>query len=197
MKKTISILLYIISLLIIQNSYCQESKYNYSKIVYRLEGDLNNDNLKDLVIVKEDSSSKYNPYLLEIKFKSIKNEYETVLTSEKAVMEKHPEGDKRTITSLENLEITKGVLIFTNQFIRGSSKHKFRYQNGNFELIGYTSNDTNPGYFEFIDYNLSTGQKISIKNAWETNKVLENINSIEKIHPLPKLQDFSPIYFVY
>lgn len=175
----------------------QQSKNNYDRIVYSIKGDLNNDAVIDWVTVKEDPLSKFHPYLLEIKFGKNDGTFESILTSEKAVMEKYPEGDERTVAVLENLQIKKGLLIFTNQLIRSTMVHKFRYQNGNFELIGYTSNDANPGYFEYVDYNLSNGQKITKKTEWETNKLIEKTNSKEKMLSLPKLQDFTPIDFTY
>lgn len=177
--------------------FCQNYKNKYDHIVYNIEGDLNNDGLSDLVIVREDTVNKFNPYLLEIKFGTSNGAYKTALTSEQAVMNKYPDGNESNSIILEKLEIKKGILIFTNQLIRGNLVHKFRYQNGNFELIGYTFNNASPGYVELLDYNLSTGKKVLIKREYETDKIIEKTETIEKLSPLPKLQKFAPLDYVY
>lgn len=112
-------------------------------------------------------------------------------------MPKYPYEDNRTELILENLEIKNGILIFRNQMIRGSLVHKFRYQNGSFELIGYTYNNASPGYIEHLDYNLSTGNKIWRKNDYKTDEIIEYRKSIEKLPKLPNLLDFSPLDFMY
>lgn len=115
----------------------------------------------------------------------------------KAVTPKFPGGGDISDVNLENLEIKNGLLIFTNQHIRGNYVHKFRFQNGNFELIGFTENNASAGYIEYVDYNLSTGIKINKHIDYQTDKVLMHKKSIEKLKPLPKLQDFEPLEFVY
>lgn len=177
--------------------YCQDIPKQYNSYVFQLEGDLNGDLLKDSVVVKENLQDKFNPYILQIKFQQKDGSFKNALTSTKAVMEKFPYGDARTETILEELKIEKGILIFRNQQIRGSMTHKFRFQNGNFELIGFSSSNASPGYIEYVDYNLSTGTKIVRHNAYETDKVLLNKKMKEKPLKLPKLQDFEPFEFVY
>ncbi len=191
LKIYLSILLFISTGVV----FGQDSINNYSKIIYSIEGDLNRDGIADLVTVKQDSSSKYKPHLLEIKFKKVDGKYETVFKSEKTLWEIHPEGNEITVAILEALEIKKGVLIFTNQYIRGNTKHKFRYQNGNFELIGYTSHEGGPGLV-YIDYNLITGTKITHHNPYDNPKIGKKITT-ERISPLPKLQDLEPLSFDY
>lgn len=192
-----SLLYFVLTLLIFVNYKAQNSKGLFDKIIFEVKGDLNKDNLIDVVIVKENSKSKYNPYQLEIKFKNANGEFISVFLSDKAVPNKFSYCDERTDIILENLEIKNGILIFSNQLIRGRLTHKFRFQNGNFELIGYTFNNASAGFIEYVDYNLSTGKKISRKTAYETDKILSLIETSEKINSLPKLQDFTPFDFMY
>jgi len=192
-----SFLYFAFTLFIFINYKSQNSNNLFDKIVFEVKGDLNKDNLIDMVTVKENSKSKYSPYQLEIKFKNTLGEFTSVFLSEKAIPNKFPYGDERTEVILENLEIKNGILIFSNQLIRGRITHKFRFQNGNFELIGYTFHNASPGFIEYVDYNLSTGKKILRKTAYETDKVLSLIETSEKINPLPKLQDFTPFDFMY
>lgn len=196
MNKYFKIFVLAFSLLATEESFCQQVKNNYTKTIYSIEGDLNRDGIADLVIVKQDSASKYKPHLLEIKFKKSDGNYETIFKSEKTLWEIHPEGDANTVAILEDLQIKKGVIIFTNQYIKGNTKHKFRYQNDNFELIGYTANGGGPGLVEYVDYNLITGTKITHYNPSDDPKIKKRTTT-EKISPLPKLQDLEPLSFDY
>lgn len=190
-------LLHLAFFLCINIIFSQEKKSNYDLVVYKIYGDLNKDNLPDMVIVKEDTSDKRRPNLLEIFFQTKNGAYQKVLSSTKAVMERFPYGDSRTETFLEELKIKNGVLIFRNQLIKGSLTHKFRYQNGKFELIGFSSYTGGAGYLNHIDYNLSTGEKIEKHTDYETDKVLKLIKTKDKLPALPKLKDFSPFEFTY
>lgn len=170
---------------------------NYNKLVYHVKGDLNNDNLEDLVTVKEDTADIHHPFLFEIKFQTKDGKYVTVLKSETAVMDKYPEGTSSSLCILESLKVNKGMIIFRNQMDRGSMTHKFRFQHNSFELIGYTYHYAAPGAIELIDYNLSTGQKLEMKTEYETDQILEKKTSIVKMNPLPNLKNFHPLDFMY
>lgn len=180
-----------------QKINAQDSDKEYRHIVYDVKGDLNKDGLADKVVVRENGQDSKNPYLLEIFFKNTDGSYRKVIKSTKAVTPKFPNGGEINDVSLENLEIKNGLLIFTNQLIRGNYVHKFRFQNGNFELIGFTENNASAGYIEYVDYNLSTGVKINKHIDYQTDKILMYKKTIEKLNTLPKLQDFEPLEFVY
>jgi hypothetical protein len=187
----------ILAFFVSQKNFGQVSDQQYRNIVYNIQGDLNKDGLADKVMVRENAEDSKNPYLLEIFFKNKDGSYRKVLRSTKAVTPKFPSGGEITVVNLENLEVKNGLLIFTNQLIRGNYVHKFRFQNGNFELIGFTENNASPGYLEYVDYNLSTGSKTNKHTDYQTDKVLMYKKSIEKLKKLPKLQDFEPLEFVY
>lgn len=175
----------------------QNKFVNYDHIVFKVTGDLNNDGLSDKVLVKVDKNDKYLPNLLIVQFQNKEGNYKTVLSSTKAVLPKFTSNGGTSEATLEKLEIKNGILTFTNQLIRGSFSHKFRFQKGNFELIGFQSNNANAGYIESIDYNLSTGDKIVKHTDYETDKIIKQIKTKDKISPLPKLQDFTPFDFTY
>ena len=118
-----------------------------------------------------------------------------MLTSTKAIAEEFPNGFNgyREGYSFYALKISKGVLTLYCELLRGNYNHKFRYQNGNFELIGYTEVESNGrGFIYSTDFNLSTGVQLNKKDNYETGKVEESERKILKISPLPKLQDFIP-----
>ena len=191
-------------LLLIISTFCSakmilaQNKFsNYNSIVFNVKGDLNNDGMPDKVLVKVDKNDKHLPYLLQVQFQNNDGNYKTVLSSTKAVLPKFTEGGGTSEAILEKLEIKNGILIFTNQLIRGNFTHKFRFQKGNFELIGFQFNNASAGYIEYVDYNLSTGDKIVKHIDYETDKILKQIKTKEKVSPLPKLQDFTPFDFTY
>ncbi|MFP3596972.1 hypothetical protein [Chryseobacterium sp. SIMBA_029] len=166
---------------------------DYNKTIFNIKGDLNKDGLADLVIVKANTNDKHHPYSLEILFAKNGGGYESVFSSLKTVMPKFSDGDERTELILEKLQIVKGVLIFTNQRIRGNMTHKFRYQNGNFELIGYINRNAGNEYIDNTEINLSTGLKTVWHEPYGEIKNTPKKVSLEKYKPLPRLQDFIPL----
>lgn len=191
------VFLFFAMLLGINSIWCQEKDISYDSIVFKIYGDLNKDHLPDMVVVRENTKDKRRPNLLEIYFQNKNGTFRNVLTSTKAVMARFPYGDARTETILEELKIKNGILIFRNQLIKGSLTHKFRYQNGTFELIGFSSYSAGAGYLESVDYNLSTGEKIEKQVEYETDKVVQLKKTKDKMTILPKLKDFSPFEFNY
>ncbi len=90
------------------------------------------------------------------------------------------------------MTINKGVLSVNFELLRGHFEHKFRYQNGNFELIGFSSvNSDGQGVMTTTDFNLSTGIRIEKSERYDTDKVLSNRRKKILIRPLPKLQDIT------
>lgn len=168
---------------------------NYTKMAFNVKGDLNNDGLKDLVTIKEDVSDADKPLLLEIKFKQKDGKYTLVLKSETCLMSKN--SNQMDACILEELTIKKGILIFRNQLMKGSLLHKFRYQKKRFELIGYTYHNAGAGGVQFTDYNLATGKKVEKLINYQTDKILKETTTNEKITPLPNLKSFVPLDLMY
>ncbi|RZL32187.1 MAG: hypothetical protein EOO96_14645 [Pedobacter sp.] len=170
-------------------------KTDNTKMVFNVKGDLNKDGLADLVTMKEQLHHANKPLILEIKFNQNDGKYTTVLELETALKSK--KSNQMDACILEELTIIKGVLIFRNQLMKGSMLHKFRYQNNHFELIGYTFNNADAGGVEFTDFNLITGNKIYKIISYETDKILVEKTTIEKINPLPNLDNFVPLDLMY
>ncbi|MFC3563251.1 hypothetical protein [Pedobacter jamesrossensis] len=99
----------------------------------------------------------------------------------------------RSEASFDTITIKNKVIAIRIQLTRGMFIHKFRYQNGNFELIGFTSvNSDGLGTMSEDDFNLSTGIKYVKAEHYATEKVLFNRKEKKLIRPLPKLQEFVP-----
>jgi hypothetical protein len=95
--------------------------------------------------------------------------------------------------SFGDIEIISGALRIYEQLLRGNYTHTFRYQNGNFEMIGYKEiNSDGRGKIYETDFNLSTGVRIEKGVNYENDKVLSNTKTKMLIRPLPRLQDFIP-----
>ncbi|AZA95677.1 hypothetical protein EG353_08910 [Chryseobacterium shandongense] len=170
---------------------------DFKKTIYHVKGDLNRDGRSDLVIVKADTVDKHHPYLLEILFAKGAGGYSCVFRSQNTIMARFPIGDQQSELLLEQLKITNGILIFTNQRIRGNMTHKFRYQNGNFELIGYTERNAGVARIDCRDINLLTGRQVVWQELYEKDGKTSQIISFKKYKVLPKLQDFDPLTSSY
>ncbi|RZL51245.1 MAG: hypothetical protein EOP00_00060 [Pedobacter sp.] len=185
------ILVFFLLIVVISNA----QNNNYTKMVFNINGDLNKDGLEDLVTIKEDASNADKPLLLEIKFKQKDGKYLSVLKSETGLMSK--KSNKIDACILEELTIKKGILIFRNQLMKGSLLHKFRYQHKHFELIGYTCHNAGAGGVQFTDYNLATGEKVEKLIDYQTDKILKETTTSEKVNPLPNLKNFVPLDLMY
>lgn len=183
-----------ILLMFCANVLAQNNKSNFDHVVMRIEDDLNDDGLKDVVIVTQDTIQESAPYRIQIFFRDSNNNMKLITSSTKLIQEQYPKGrDWVTGNEFSEIKIENGVLIVDFNLLRGYYLHKFKYQNGNFELIGYTSSASDgQGKLYYTDYNLSTGIKISKVESYETDEIFVNSRTKKVIHPLPKLEDVVP-----
>lgn len=176
--------------------FAQKSRSHFTHEITRLKGDLNKDKIDDLVIVTQDTLNDIAPYKLEIFFTQPGNKSKLIVSTTKAIGPQYPEGKNGFLSGngFSDITIDKGVLSINNELLRGHFEHKFRYQNGNFELIGFTqvSSDGRES-IETIDFNLSTGIRQLKIEAMESDKVISNKKNKILIRPLPKLQNFVPL----
>lgn len=166
-------------------------RYNY--IVEEVFGDLNKDGSADKVVISQDTLSDKAPYKLQIFLRKSGGFEKAVVSTTKFIQPQFPYGreDHRSFSSLGTIEINRGLLVITFDLIRGSFTYKFRFQNGNFELIGYSEVGVIAGGLYTIDFNLSSGTRIRKTETVDTNKLVEREEEKLLIRPLPKLQDIS------
>lgn len=170
--------------------------YNFNHKVMEALGDLNKDNLPDKVIVTQDTLNENAPYRLQVFFKEPNGQFKLIVTSTKIIEPQYPDGREgyRTGNGFSGVTIKNGVLSVNFELLRGHFEHKFRYQNGNFELIGFSEVYSDGlGVMYFTDFNLSTGIRIEKSERYDTYKVLSNTKKKILIRPLPKLQDITPM----
>jgi hypothetical protein len=169
---------------------------NFVVPVKKAKGDLNKDNLADLVVVTQDTINEKAPYRLEIFFAQPNGDLKLVVSTIKAIEPQYPEGKNGYYNgnSFYEVSIKKGILIISNELTRGNFEHKFRYQNNNFELIGFWETYSDgQGTMGTADFNLSTGIRVSTTESYGDSD--EKPTKTQKkilIRPLPKLQDFTP-----
>lgn len=176
-------------------------KDNFNKKITKVKGDLNKDGLIDYVQVLQDTASETAPYKLEIYFAETNGNFKKIVSATKAIDAQYPEGRNGYYNgnSFYEITITKGILSIHNELIRGNFEHKFRYQNGNFELIGFSEvYSDGQGTMGTIDFNLSTGIRIKTTEPYgEDDFPKTNTKKKIIIKPLPKIQDFAPFKTEY
>jgi hypothetical protein len=172
------------------------SKLNFDHKVIEVRGDLNKDSLVDKVVVTQDTLNKNAPYRLQIFFKKPNGQSKLIVTSTKIIEPQYPDGRDgyRTGNGFSDVTIKNGVLSVNFDLLRGHFEHKFRFQNGNFELIGFSEvYSDGQGVMTTTDFNLSTGIRIEKSERYDTDKILSNTKKKILIRPLPKLQDVIPM----
>lgn len=157
------------------------------------KGDLNKDNLADSVIVTVDTAADTEPVTLRVFF-ATNNGYTPAVATSKAITPLRVNGKDGYAdgNDFDTATISNGVLSISEQQLRGHTECKFRYQDGHFELIGYTSGGADAGTIYTTDYNLVTGQLKYEEVEQETDKTIKKRDVRVKLPQLPKLEDYQP-----
>lgn len=143
---------------------------NYS-IVDTATGDLDKDSIKELVVAYNmGPNSDVEPVSRELIIYKLRNnkwvEWKKSLEALYGSLGGGMSGDP-----FEDMEIKNGLLLISQN--GGSSwkwgfTDKYRFQNGDFYLVGYTSHDGKPcEHWREVDFNLSTGKLIVTKEYEE------------------------------
>lgn len=170
------------------------TNYKFDHKVIEVIGDLNKDSLPDKVIVTQDTLNENAPYRLQVFFKEPNGQFKLIVTTTKIIEPQYPDGrDGYRTDDFSDVTINKGVLSVNFQLLRGHIEYKFRYQNGNFELIGFSEGYSDgQGVASSTDFNLSTGIRIEKSERYDIDKILSYKKKKILIRPLPKLQDIKP-----
>ena len=178
-----------------------KTKDNFNYLVREEEGDLNRDGKMDRVTVYMDTINKTIPLRLQIFLSQPNGKLTLVVSSTQIIepqypVEKHGEYNGYQIP---DFRIEKGTLLMWSEIKGGNITYKFKYHNGNFELINVDklTNNATEGYidentiFTETKFNLVTGIRIETDDT-NSEKILTN-NKRKKtvlIRPLPTIQDF-------
>ena len=171
---------------------------HFKVLIIAVYGDLNKDGIEDVAIVTQDTIHKNAPYRLEVFFRQVNNDLKLIVSTTIAIPPEFPYGKEQHIWGygFDELSINKGVLWIHTGFIRGHEEHKFRFQNGQFELIGFSYTNVEGSTLSIIDYNLSTGRRIEKEGLISDDDWPIVLDTIIKLNSLPTLAEFDPNTFL-
>lgn len=142
-------------------------------VIETVDGDLDGDHIPEKVIIYNTKDTADYGNIREIQILKKANEKWRVLEKSRNAILKSSEGGMMG-DPYQSTEIKNGILMITQA--GGSSwkwgyTDKYRFQNGHFELIGYSSSSGKPEeYWIDIDFNLSTGKLIFEKEVENTEE---------------------------
>ncbi|MEG0917452.1 MAG: hypothetical protein RSF68_10600 [Myroides sp.] len=177
-----------------------KTKDNFNYLVREETGDLNADGKTDRVTVYMDTIDKTYPLKLQI-FLSQPNGKTALVVSSTQIIEPQYPAEKHGEYNgyqIPDFRIENGYLLMWSEIKGGNITYKFKYQNGNFELVNIDklTNNATKGYidentlFTETKFDLITGLRIETDDT-NSDKILKN-NTRKKtvlIRPLPKIQD--------
>lgn len=142
-------------------------------VIETVDGDLDGDHIPEKVIVYNTKDTTDFGNFREIQILKRVNQKWTILEKSRNAILKSKDGGMMG-DPYQSAEIKNGILMITQA--GGSSwkwgyTDKYRFQNGHFELIGYSSGSGKPEeYWIDIDFNLSTGKLIFDKEVENTEE---------------------------
>lgn len=142
-------------------------------VIETVDGDLDGDYIPEKVIVYNTKDTTDFGNFREIQILKRVNQKWTILEKSRNAILKSKDGGMMG-DPYQSTEIKNGILMITQA--GGSSwkwgyTDKYRFQNGHFELIGYSSGSGKPEeYWIDIDFNLSTGKLIFDKEVENTEE---------------------------
>jgi len=177
-----------------------KTKDNFNYLVREETGDLNADGKTDSVTVYMDTIDKTYPLRLQIFLSQPNGKMVLVVSSTQIIEPQYPaeKHGKYNGYQIPDFRIENGYLLMWSEIKGGNITYKFKYQNGNFELINIDklTNNATKGYidentlFTETKFDLITGLRIETDDT-NSDKILQN-NTRKKtvlIRPLPKIQD--------
>ncbi|NML59341.1 hypothetical protein [Chryseobacterium cheonjiense] len=163
-------------LTVILNILCfaqKEFQPNGATAIETVDGDLDGDHIPEKVIIYNTKDTTDFGNIREIQILKKVNQKWTILEKSRNAILKSKDGGMMG-DPYQSTEIKNGILMITQA--GGSSwkwgyTDKYRFQNGHFELIGYSSDSGKPEeYWIDVDFNLSTGQLIFEKEVENTEE---------------------------
>ncbi|QLL57744.1 MULTISPECIES: hypothetical protein [Empedobacter] len=182
-------------LLVAINLYSQKTtKDNFTFLVQKEEGDLNNDKQIDKVVLEMDLIDETGPLRLQIFLSKPNKQIQLAVSSTKLIENQYPVDKKgeHNGNPIPDFYIEDGNLVMLTDIENRKSRYEFRYKQNNFELTKIsrvkwdgknTTSETN--------INLLTNTKIEFNQELGSDKVLNKKKIIMKVNKLPKIQDLS------
>jgi len=189
-------LFYTFILVILQiNAQAQSNgpKDNFVVKIREEEGDLNKDGIKDKALIMMDTVDETVPLKLKIYLSQHKKKPTLFFTSTGIIEPMYPVYRKGLPNEYQipYFFIEDGYLKMISETKGGQAEHRFRFINGNFELV-YFSKSTWDGKntTTLTEFNLISGWRTEITQGLDSEKILTKKKSKSLIRPLPKIQTF-------
>jgi len=163
-------------LALISSTFCfaqKEFQPKGSTINETIDGDLDGDKVPEKVIVYNIPTKDNSGDLREIQIlKKVNNKWTILEKSGNAILGSKDGGmmgDPYMSTTIKNGILT--IYHYGGSSWKWGVKDKYRFQNGHFELIGFSTESGKPEeYWKTIDFNLSTGKLIFTKKVGNTKE---------------------------
>lgn len=193
--KKFSLYITVIFLSVQTDVYSQKSsdKHNFNYAVKEDEGELNNDQQNDKVIVEMDVKANERPFRLQIFLSQPKTKQLKLAVSSTKIIESMYPAEKKgehNGNTIPDFFIENGVLQMVTDNKNRKSRYSFQFRNGNFELINISrvswdgKNTTSE-----IEINLLAGTKIEFDQELGSDKILNKRKKSVKFATLPKIKD--------
>lgn len=187
MTKTLLIFLVLTQITIYGQT--QKLKDTFTITIRNEEGDLNNDGLIDKVLLKMDTINETQPLKLEIYFLQKDKKYKLNVSTEKLMRPQYPNG-KYGGDQIPDVIIEEGNLFIGSEIGKNHFWHKFKFNNGYFELQEITNVIWDGKNTTETEFNLLTGKRTEITKALGSEKILKETTKKIIVKPLPKINDF-------
>jgi hypothetical protein len=167
----------------------QKLKDTFTITIRNEEGDLNNDGLIDKVLLKMDTINETQPLKLEIYFLQKDKKYKLNVSTEKLMRPQYPNG-KYGGDQIPDVLIEEGYLFIGSEIGKNHFWHKFKFNNGYFELHEITNVVWDGKNTTETEFNLLTGKRTEITKPLSSEKILKQTTKKIIVKPLPKINDF-------
>ncbi|MDR6525521.1 hypothetical protein J2787_000891 [Chryseobacterium rhizosphaerae] len=170
------------------------NKDNYTSLVQKEEGDLNQDKKNDRIMVEMDLKDETRPLRLQIFLSQPDKKLQLVVSSTKIIESQYPinKNGKHNGNVIPDFFIEEGKLKMLTDIKDRKSTYEFRLKQNNFELIKisrvlWDGKDTT---FE-TEIDLIAKTKIEYEQVTGSDKLLNKKKKLIKVNALPKIQDLS------
>lgn len=163
-------------------------------VVRSSEGDLNEDGVLDRVFLSIDTVSETRPVRLQIFFGQSDSTFELFFSSTKIVQPQYPAelNGEHNGNTVPDVDINEGNFEI-EYYIKGMSLYKFRFLNGAFSLIHLSSVYYDGRIITETKFDLLTGKYSKLVELLDESEIIEDIEKVVLIDPLPKLKGFVPL----
>lgn len=189
---------YIVLLLLLAtvNVFSQKTanKGNYTSLVQKEVGDLNNDKQNDKVMVEMDIEDETRPLRLQIFLSQPDKKLQMVVSSTKIIEPQYPieKKEEHNGNPIPDFFIEEGVLRMLTDIDNRKSSYEFRLKQNNFELVKISRVlwDGKATTFQ-TEIDLIKGTKTQYDLDFSPNKKNIKNTKLKSIKTLPKIQDLS------